>query len=594
MGVKTLWTVISGSGEMIDLRELQGKSVAIDLAGWIVQNNTCKGMHGVSRPHLRNLFFRTAALINLNIKPIFVLDGDAPDLKKETLAARRRALSQNDEVKSFSRTRLKGLMNECKALLDAIGVESVKSDGEAEALCAQLNADGVVDAVISDDSDAFCYGAKVLLRNFSISTSGNGATVEKYEIDKFSESFKLDRHRLIVMAIMLGCDFVPSGVPGVGKESVIQLFESWPMSWDVLGALRLWIQHNFASDSNYSKGKTAQKSSFLCIDCDEAAGLHCTSCDEWSLAVKSWSHCHCSMLTKDKILLKHEETIKKKCAELGQETDFWEDVFEKVISEFLTSCSKKFDHLRLYNFACPDITKFVPLCVKKLAWTEEYCIEKVLPLISRWQIQTKCRETVIIPESIVKQRTVSGIPSLVVRWRWNGATPEQAPETFETCEPRIFLQDVCSDAIEKFDEAKKKPAKAKTTRKKVVKSKEDKENEAQKPITQFFTQKKNSMPTKGAIPKRLIAEAAALNASTTSDEEALPDNLSFLIDDLLSYNLKRNLSISQPKDDEQLTSTPVNKGPRKKVFTPSRVTVFPDCQQVDEVEEEDSFDRMCK
>jgi hypothetical protein len=33
MGVKTLWSIISGSGELIDLRELQGSTVAIDLAG---------------------------------------------------------------------------------------------------------------------------------------------------------------------------------------------------------------------------------------------------------------------------------------------------------------------------------------------------------------------------------------------------------------------------------------------------------------------------------------------------------------------------------------------------------------------------------
>ena len=124
MGVKTLWTVVSGSGEMVDLKELQGKTVAIDLAGWIVQNNTCKGMHGVVRPYLRNLFFRTNALISLNIKPIFVMDGDAPELKKETLEARRKAEthSQTVEVKSLSRTRLKGLMNESQKILDSIGV----------------------------------------------------------------------------------------------------------------------------------------------------------------------------------------------------------------------------------------------------------------------------------------------------------------------------------------------------------------------------------------------------------------------------------------------------------------------------------------
>ena len=136
MGVKTLWSVLSGSGEMIDLRELQGSTVAIDLAGWIVQNNTCKAMAGsVSRPHLRNLFFRVASMVNLNIKPVFVLDGNAPDLKKETLEARRKAQSQDPtatkEVKNFSRARLKGLMGECKALLDALGISSVKAEGNS-------------------------------------------------------------------------------------------------------------------------------------------------------------------------------------------------------------------------------------------------------------------------------------------------------------------------------------------------------------------------------------------------------------------------------------------------------------------------------
>ena len=57
MGIKTLWTVVSGCGEMIDLKELQGKRVAIDLAGWIVSFNTCKGMNGVTRPYLRYFFF---------------------------------------------------------------------------------------------------------------------------------------------------------------------------------------------------------------------------------------------------------------------------------------------------------------------------------------------------------------------------------------------------------------------------------------------------------------------------------------------------------------------------------------------------------
>ena len=54
MGVKTLWSVIGGAGEPTDLRSLQGKCVAIDLAGWAVQGGQCSGMYrsGVTRVSL--------------------------------------------------------------------------------------------------------------------------------------------------------------------------------------------------------------------------------------------------------------------------------------------------------------------------------------------------------------------------------------------------------------------------------------------------------------------------------------------------------------------------------------------------------------
>lgn len=66
-------------------------------------------------------------------------------------------------------------MNECKFLLSALGLQCVQSGGEGEALCAQLNGAGLVDAVITDDSDAFGYGAETVLRNFSISAKAFSA-----------------------------------------------------------------------------------------------------------------------------------------------------------------------------------------------------------------------------------------------------------------------------------------------------------------------------------------------------------------------------------------------------------------------------------
>lgn len=47
--------------------------MAVDLAGWIVESNQCRGISGkVNRPHLRNVFFRAAALQALNIYVRFI------------------------------------------------------------------------------------------------------------------------------------------------------------------------------------------------------------------------------------------------------------------------------------------------------------------------------------------------------------------------------------------------------------------------------------------------------------------------------------------------------------------------------------------
>lgn len=33
---------------------------------------------------------------------------------------------------------------------------------------------------------------------------------------------------MIALALLLGCDYLPAGVPGVGKETVVKLFTSLP------------------------------------------------------------------------------------------------------------------------------------------------------------------------------------------------------------------------------------------------------------------------------------------------------------------------------------------------------------------------------
>lgn len=49
-------------------------------------------------------------------------------------------------------------------LLKLLGIPVLKAREEAEALCAQLNREGHVDACITADSDAFLFGAKCVIK----------------------------------------------------------------------------------------------------------------------------------------------------------------------------------------------------------------------------------------------------------------------------------------------------------------------------------------------------------------------------------------------------------------------------------------------
>ena len=54
-------------------------------------------------------------------------------------------------------------------MLELLGIPYLNSIGEAEAYCALLNNQGLVEGVLTDDTDALLYGATAVYRNISTS-----------------------------------------------------------------------------------------------------------------------------------------------------------------------------------------------------------------------------------------------------------------------------------------------------------------------------------------------------------------------------------------------------------------------------------------
>ncbi|XP_014799606.1 PREDICTED: DNA repair protein complementing XP-G cells [Calidris pugnax] len=92
MGVQGLWKLLECAGRPINPETLEGKILAVDISIWL--NQAIKGArdrrgNSVQNAHLLTLFHRLCKLLFFRIRPVFVFDGEAPLLKRQTLARRR-------------------------------------------------------------------------------------------------------------------------------------------------------------------------------------------------------------------------------------------------------------------------------------------------------------------------------------------------------------------------------------------------------------------------------------------------------------------------------------------------------------------------
>lgn len=134
----------------------------------------------------------------------------------------------------------------CAKLLRLLGVPVVQAEAEGEALCALLNARGIVDGVISNDGDCFLFGAKTVYTKFTVENIENGQ-VMRYDASMLSavvdpsnfakdadgtssssptEFITLSREDLIAFALLTGSDLVGGGIPHVGYKKAINLLHA--------------------------------------------------------------------------------------------------------------------------------------------------------------------------------------------------------------------------------------------------------------------------------------------------------------------------------------------------------------------------------
>ncbi|KAF2202595.1 PIN domain-like protein [Delitschia confertaspora ATCC 74209] len=153
---------------------------------------------------------RFASSLNSSAGPIN-FDEELKQLRAQQKKDRRDA----DEVTQT-------MISECQHLLTLFGLPYITAPMEAEAQCAQLVNLGLVDGIVTDDSDTFLFGGTRVYKNMF-----NAAKfVECYLSSDLNTEFSLTREKLIAIAQLLGSDYT-TGIPGIGPVTALEILSEF-------------------------------------------------------------------------------------------------------------------------------------------------------------------------------------------------------------------------------------------------------------------------------------------------------------------------------------------------------------------------------
>ncbi|KAF6239231.1 hypothetical protein HO173_002492 [Letharia columbiana] len=176
--------------------------IAIDISIWQFQ---IQSGQGGKNPALRTLYYRLLRLLTLSIQPLFVFDGPhKPPFKRGRKVATGAACLPNCLTKE---------------LLKRFGFPYHTAPGEAEAECALLQKENLVDAVLSEDVDTIMFGCAVTMRSWTAEGqrgSKSPTHVNLYNAESTKKEKGLDSEGMILIALMSGGDYIPAGIPGCG------------------------------------------------------------------------------------------------------------------------------------------------------------------------------------------------------------------------------------------------------------------------------------------------------------------------------------------------------------------------------------------
>ncbi|KAL0575211.1 hypothetical protein V5O48_006750 [Marasmius crinis-equi] len=265
MGISGLLVALKTIQVTKPLSEFSGQTVAVDAYVWLhkaVYSCATELATGqATSKYVTYAMDRVRILRHHGIEPYIVFDGGPLRAKQGTENERKQR--REDHVARGNMFAAQGRHNQAREcytkavdvtpqmafqLIKALRAEGVKyivAPYEADAQLAFLEKEGIVSAILTEDSDLLVFGCKNVL--FKLDTNARTVvSIAKKDFTSVSPSADSSSISLVgwsekqfrEMAILSGCDYLPS-IPGVGLKTACGMLRRWKTPEQVVRSIML-------------------------------------------------------------------------------------------------------------------------------------------------------------------------------------------------------------------------------------------------------------------------------------------------------------------------------------------------------------------
>ncbi|KAG9247464.1 hypothetical protein BJ878DRAFT_539249 [Calycina marina] len=242
MGINGLLPLLKSIHKPCSVKKFDGKTLAVDAYGWLHRGTVACAMElALGKPTRKYVDFcmhRVRMLQHYGVTPYIVFDGDYLPSKggTETERLNRRSESKKAGLELLSAGKKALAYLEFQKAVDVSPemarlfidelkksrVQYVVAPYEADAQMVYLERQGIVDGILSEDSDLLVFGAKCLLTK--LDQYGNCIEVNKADFSACKEISLTgwSETEFRRMAILSGCDYLPS-VKNMGLKTAYRL-----------------------------------------------------------------------------------------------------------------------------------------------------------------------------------------------------------------------------------------------------------------------------------------------------------------------------------------------------------------------------------